>query len=372
MTSGVGQRLKLARERAGLDIAELAVKARVASSDVEALEQGRPLSLTTAAIARLARVLDLDVTDLMAGGGELSSPALFFKQAGVPDFFDRDRKHVVHALEQARSIAAVDTMLGRTYLRDAFAPSDPGQVPHEDGYKLANRVRRHLGNLTEPLGDLRDILEEQFGVPVLEAAMHASGLLAVTVKERATSHTAVILSTNAEHFGNVLYERVDLAHELAHVLFDAPGQQVDYWIDLADETPSALKPEQRAKAFAAELLIPRAALIALHGQPYLRIEKRSSLSASIALAQEVADRFSTPPDLTVNHLVNNGFIDQSLREAVPSKIVRSQPPARPARPPMLHRRLAEGLASGLLTQMRARELLGLSAWDDLPSSVLAA
>jgi Zn-dependent peptidase ImmA (M78 family)/transcriptional regulator with XRE-family HTH domain len=364
MDFAIGPRIAEVRKRAGLGLEDVALRARVPAAALAVLEEGTQVEISTAAVARLARALDVDVSDLIEPGANASQPSVFFRQSGVPDFLDRDRGRVVDALRDARSIAVVDGLLGRTYLRAALAPVEVGAVPYKQGYELAERVRRTLGQPIEPLGSMRDLLEERFGVPVLASNLHAPNLLALTAKERGADCVAVLV--NEKRTGST---RVDLAHELAHVLFDAPVQDIDYWIDLENDHESdTSRTEQRAKAFAAELLIPRKGLIEKFGHTHERLAERTSLAASVDLARRVGEYFGTPPELTTNHLDHHGYIAKELREGV-LKGLSWPTPAAPKRPPMLHRRLADALGAGLLTQMRARELLGLSAWNALPATV---
>jgi Zn-dependent peptidase ImmA (M78 family) len=240
-----------------------------------------------------------------------------------------------------------------------------GAVPFAQGYDLAQQVRQALGIPVEPLASMSLLAEEEFGVPVLAGELQAANLLALTAKERDTNLAAIIV--NGRRHTN---RRVDIAHELGHVLFDAAETDIDYWLDLEnDHETETSKAEQRANAFAAELLIPRKGLVETFGPAHERGRERYSLAASRDLARRVAEHFHTPPELTTNHLVNHMYIADELRDAVRTEL--SIPPWRPPgkRPQMLHRRLAEALQAGLITQIRALELLGLSARDTLPPDV---
>jgi Zn-dependent peptidase ImmA (M78 family) len=199
---------------------------------------------------------------------------------------------------------------------------------------------------------------------VFAAPFRAPHLVALTAKERASDLAAVIVNASS-----TTHRRVDLAHELAHVLFDETVDEVGYWLDLeAHREADASRSEQRARAFAAELLIPRRGLAELVGHAHEHVEARSSLAASMDLTRRVGHHFHASPELTTNHLVNNGYISDALREEVSRAVTIPPFPASPRRP-MLHRRLAEALEAGLITQMRAREMLGISARDPLPADV---
>ncbi len=354
MDASIGRRIAETRKRAGVSVEDLAAGARILAVDLLALEEGRPVDLSTAAVARLARVLDVDLSDWAGEPVHASQPSLFFLQSGVPDFFDADRSVVVDALRESRSIAAVDAVLERRYKRAVFEPVAVGAVAYAQGYELAQHVRQVLGIPVEPLGSVSQLVEDEFGVPVLAGELHAPNLLALTAKERDTHLAAVIVNGTRQ-----TSRRVDIAHELAHVLFDVPEKDIDYWIDLEnDYEAESSKTEQRAKAFAAEFLIPRKGLVEMFGPAHERGQNRSSLAASRDLARQVGEHFRTPPELTTNHLVNHQYIATDLREAVWEELTIPpwRPPAR--RPKMLHRRLAEAL-----------QAVGLSARDPLPKDV---
>jgi Zn-dependent peptidase ImmA (M78 family)/transcriptional regulator with XRE-family HTH domain len=359
----IGPRIARTRERSGRTAFEIADAARVPFEALIALEKGEAADISTAAVARIARILDVDVSEWLGQETAPSQPSLFFRQAGVPDFFDNDRERVVQALREARAVASVDAILGRSYRRADFEPLEVGQVPFEGGYKLAQRVRRTLGMPTEALGSLTALVEDEFGVPVVGAEFHASRLLALTAKERESELVVVLLNREQPN------ARVHIAHELAHVLFDRAEQDIDYWIEVEhDHENETVKTEQRAKAFAAELLIPLEGLIALVGRP----KQLATFSDAIVLARRVGEHFRTPPELTTNHLVNRDYIsdeqrDQLLRSLTIPPYKKPEP-----RPKMLERRLAEALGAGLITRMRARELLGLSAHDPLPAGLVSA
>ncbi len=361
MDFSIGTRIARTRERMGLTAYELAQRAGVSFDALVALEKGDVADISTAGVARIARELDVDVSEWFSAEKPTSQPALFFRQGGIPDFFDQDRKAVVIALREARAIASVDALLGRRYeKRAAFSPRDVGSVPFDDGYKLAQLVRRTLGQPTQPLGSVVSIVEDEFGVPVLAASLHTQRVLALTAKERDSDLVVVILNQAQPN------ARVHVIHELAHVLFDRPVQDVDYWIDLDDDRESqTIKTEQRAKAFAAELLIPQEGLSVQFGRPM----QLSGFAAAIKLARQVGEHFRTPPELTTNHLVNRKYIAVELREQVTESLTIPVYARPTPRPKMLERRVAEALSGGLITQMRARELLDLTAYDALPPSL---
>lgn len=168
--------------------------------------------------------------------------------------------------------------------------------------------------------------------------------------------------------------RVDLAHELAHVLFDPADGRVNLVVDDdGQENRNVTRAEQRARAFAAELLMPAEGLRRLLGPP--------QYAMGIVEAMDVVERtrsdFLTPIEIAVNHLVNREYVWSEIREAVIEKARSGEPSGDRyaaelmdpfARPDLLERRVIEALNRDLMTQGRARELLRLSVWDDLRAS----
>src|SRR5260370_4621187 len=184
-------------------------------------------------------------------------------------------------------MAAVDAVLERRYKRAVFEPVAVGAVAYAQGYELAQHVRQVLGIPVEALGSVSKLVEDEFGVPVLAGELHAPNLLALTAKGRDTNLAAVIVNGRRQ-----TYRRVDIAHELAHVLFDVPEKDIDYWIDLENDHESETsKTEQPAKAFAAEFLIPRKGLVEKFGSAIELGPERSSLAASRDLARRVGEHF---------------------------------------------------------------------------------
>jgi len=163
---------------------ELAVNARIDAADLKAQEEGRTL-LSTAKLGRLAAVLGLDAAALYEGRAvSQPSPGVFFLRTGVPDFFNDDRPLLSAALEASIALVEVDAVLRRpASLRSEFEPAPVGPVPYEDGYHLARLVRKALHNTVDPMGDLRELLEERFDIAVCVAPLRTLRVLAATIKD---------------------------------------------------------------------------------------------------------------------------------------------------------------------------------------------
>jgi Zn-dependent peptidase ImmA (M78 family)/transcriptional regulator with XRE-family HTH domain len=380
----IAQRLREARRTQGIDVDALARDARVPRTVLAQLERGEVVSISTAALARVARRLSLPSTALLSPSTEHELDlSLHFRHASVPDFFHADEAVARKAILVARTVDGLDALLNRQEpLRKWFDPKPVGHVPYEDGYARARHVRQilhrtdHLPSTTAPLpNSIESFIEDTFGVPVLDERLATDSVLAFTAKDRATGLSAMVLNQSSEWAMNLFRRRVDVAHELAHTLFDEREEREEreeplaLWIDKEDTEEENTRPgsenpvEQRANAFAAELLIPKMGLRELLGLPP---SDRASREQAIERVRRVREHFMTPVELTVHHLANHGYLPQYLHDEIVAIAPGPSTIAPSSRNSMLRRRVQEARATGRISAMRARELLGLSAWDALP------
>ncbi|MEO7331505.1 MAG: XRE family transcriptional regulator [Minicystis sp.] len=384
----IGNLIRDRRDALGLRLEDVAARAHLPADKLAAFEENRG-TVTAAAADRVAQVLAVDPSALREGRIEKRPAAtlFFFQPAMFADFRDmEDRPKVIEALERAIALAGLGVLLGRPQSRRAeFAPEGPTPEAAKDGYRLAGQVRAAIGSETGPIVDMTRLLEEDFDILVRTEPLASATISALTVKDNVGGAAAVIVNTNNERRTNPSTTRVDLAHELSHVLFDPPGEgDLDLVVDQdrpgekgqrerdgADSTVPELS-EQRARAFAAELLLPAEGLRELLGKPrYVK-----SLDEAGALLGRVRDRYQTPIEITVNHLVNRDHLVHWLRQPVIDWARRHEPRPPSARPPnlapprpdLLERRVREALDRDLITDERARELLGLTPWDELPKT----
>lgn len=374
LEQAIGSTIRQTRDNLQISLDELAANASVDASVLVAQEEGRAL-LSISKLDRVAAVLGLDAAALYEGRPVLRpSPSVFFRRTGVPDFFDDDRPLLGAALEAAIALVEVDSVLGiARSVRAGFAPVLVGDVPYDDGYHLARLVRRALGNIVDPIGDPRSLLEEHFEIAVCVAPLRTSRILAATIKDSTSGAVAVLLN---ESVRSPLVTRVSLSHELAHALFDPASGLIDVVVDRDEpEGTRGSAGEQRAKAFAAELLLPKLGLEARFGGPrgVDRIDEASTL------IDEARGHFLAPVELTVNHLMNQKYIwrDKDFRkDLIQTALLRpnradqaamaSLPAADGRSSIVLLSRVREAHERLLITDGRARELLGLSVHDDLP------
>jgi transcriptional regulator with XRE-family HTH domain len=374
----IGDIVRTVRERENRSRSDVADRSGVPLSILEALERGQR-GITTTQLDEVAQALSLDFTALL-NGREVHRrlPSVFLKHEPIQDFDDRDGAILDEAHEQGRSLRSLRSLLGDPPLAlqagtfpQREAPADRPEAPAQDGYRLARVVRQWLGNTAEPLGDLRALLEERFGVAVVVRPLGSSRVTAAGI--RADDDATIVLGTrDPQRIMNPLLTRVHLPHELCHVLFDPSQGGLHIVVDwVADRRSHAA--EQRARAFAAELLLPLEGLTQLLG-PARAVDTTSSARDLVAAARS---RFGTPHEIAANHLCNLRFVDLRLREWLEAEktTFTGTPPATtlPASgaPSIFVGNLVERAhGDNLLTDADARSILGLDRlaplpWDEL-------
>jgi len=341
-----------------------------------ALEQGTP-GITTTQLDDVAAVLALEPVALLNGREVPSeSVSVFLRHAPMQDFDGRDEAVLDEALEQGRSLVGLRRLLGDpplglqagTFLQRAAA-ADRQDAPAQDGYRLAREVRQWLGNTAAPLGDMRVLFEERFGVAVVVRRLVSSRITAVAV--RSESSAAIVLSANdPQRAKNPLLGRVHLAHELCHALFDPSPGGIHIVIDMvADKKDN--EAEQRARAFAAELLLPREGLVQMFGEPS-NAQAIGSANAFDLIAR-ARGHFGTPHLITVNHLHNMGYIERHQRirletemTAFTGAVPETTLPEGTAVSRCVAKLVERAHRGALLTDGEARGMLGLDRLAPLP------
>ncbi|NOY89852.1 MAG: helix-turn-helix transcriptional regulator [Deltaproteobacteria bacterium] len=307
--------LKELRSLAGLSLEQCAQRLGVASEEVTSAERGEDDVLA----ARLAELYAVDPDQLQEGlltpVAGVEAVTVFLLQGAYQDFYAEDLSVLDRAMRAGRLVAGLDGAADRATRRLQFVPTSPtGPRPADaarQGHKLAGLVRARLGLGSDPLPDLRVLLEEQLGIAVVLDAL--TDLRAASVLDAGRAAAAVVLADTDPHLTrNSLLARVYLTHELCHLLFDptAPGR-VRITLDdrdgeLSDVGNLAIEAllEARAKGFAAELLMPLAGLTVLLGPA----QKATAASMKRSLVQRVCANFGTPWEIASNHLSNHGFI----------------------------------------------------------------
>jgi Zn-dependent peptidase ImmA (M78 family)/transcriptional regulator with XRE-family HTH domain len=374
MLERIASIVKAARERAKLSLDGVSRESGVALDTLVLLERGQP-GVATTELFDVARVLSLDPVGLLRGHEVCRAiPSIFLRHAGHQDFDDRDHELLDDALGAGRALASLRSKLGEppaalqaNVFEQAAVAADRPEAPALDGYQRARFVRSWLENTGEPLGDLGVLVEQRFGVAVLMRALATARSTAASV--RAEDVAAIVIHAHDLYRKkNPLLARVHLAHELCHILFDPSEGGLHIVVDL-DAGRKVHAAEQRARAFAAELLLPRKGLVALIGDP----RSVSDPGLAIALVSKARSYFGTPHEIAANHLCNLKFIDLQLRDHLEAEVSRftgaalvtSLPPEGEASL-MVRVYVQRAHEEGLLTDGEAKGLLGLNRLDSLP------
>lgn len=318
MLKAIGAVVRRVRSRSELSVRALATRARVPEKTLRALEKGQP-AVTTTELERIAFALELAPGALLRGDEEtVLRPSVFLRHQGASQDFDHGDLPILDAsLDDGRLLRELRAALGDPpgFVRSGAFSEDGvgGDTVNRAaiaGYSRAREVRARLGNEREPLADLRRVIEEQFEIAVRVVPLGSTRVTALSVRARGAA--AIVLSaSDPERARNPLLARVHLAHELCHVLFDRSEGGIQIVIDVVADRQAHLA-EQRARAFAAELLLPKAGLEALLGAPRALIDPARARAAVV----EARSRFGTPFEIAANHLVNHGYVARDLREAL--------------------------------------------------------
>lgn len=374
MLEAIARIVKAARERAKLSLDDVSRESGVAAAAIASLERGQP-GMATTELFDLAGVLSLDPAALLGGRDVVRAvPSTFLRHAGHQDFDDRDNGLLDEALSAGRALASLRARLGEPpaalqagTFQQTGAAADRHESPAREGYRLASSVRAWIGNTSDPLGDIGALIERRFGVAILAEALATVRSTAASV--RAEDAAGIVLNARDLHRKqNPLLARVHLPHELCHILFDPSDGGLHIVVDL-DADRRAHAAEQRARAFAAELLLPLRGLVEVLGNP----RGVSDRDAAIALVSNARSHFGTPHEITANHLCNLNFIDLRLRdqlEAESSRFTGVAPmtslPLEGEASLMVRQYVQRAHEDGLLTDGEAKGLLGVDRLESLP------
>ena len=199
-------------------------------------------------------------------------------------------------LEAVRGVRLSDSSDLDRFSEDALAviADMRDEPPFVQGYELAGWLRSepslvHRGGRVNP-----DTILESWNVPLVDVGLGLGDIDAIGCWGPRHG-PAVLLNSNARHAGSPARRRATLAHEICHLL-----------VDRADSLPlvevlggrTARRVEQRARAFAAELLLPRE----IAGQAFLDHEGDDAWAA-----RSLRSRFGVSSELLAWQAKNSGY-----------------------------------------------------------------
>lgn len=250
-----GQRLRLARKRAGLSMRSLAgqVNPPITAQAISKYEAGRMLP-SSGVLVGLGRALDVSLDFLMSAQVEALDGLEFRKHSGS-SVRDRARAEAI-LIDSLERYLAIEQILDLPAGSDGFVNHRSATVVSEaeiDAKADALRLAWRLG--LDPIPSFCELLEEK-GIKVIEAELpeRISGLACHVLRKGSSVGEAVLVSSRI----NVERKRFTLAHELAHRIIRSSGNP-------------AIRLETAMNRFAGAFLMPRQRLLDEVGAPRHRI-----------------------------------------------------------------------------------------------------
>ena len=208
-----GDRLRLARTRAGLSMAALAsmVEPNVSAQAVNKYEKGDMMPSSTVLLG-LSKALNVSLDYLLSSQVSALSGVEFRKKAGVSE---KDRaiveEEVLDYLERYLAIESVLEIDDEETGLDGVAPVEIDDI--EDAEDIATKIRRDWALGGEPIASVTALLEEK-NIRVIEIK-GVDDVYGMTCRVH-RSNNAKTLPVIVRRHVNVERDRFTSAHEIAH------------------------------------------------------------------------------------------------------------------------------------------------------------
>lgn len=269
--AAAGRVLRERRLDLGLNIRQVASAAKLRPDVVEALEASRRRPIQE--YETVARVLGLDERMLSYRAEPAGNNGVAVRMRSLHDEKPSLGGSTVAALTEAAWVAMTQMRLEaalalpqpeRTFENEPFYGS-AAHPAYRVGYELADSFRVALGLDEAPVVSMRDLLERRLRIAVIQAEL-GDRIAGATIASG--DRRAIVVNLSGRN-RNVFARRSTLAHELCHILFDPREQlrdlRVDEYEELDRRADQVRDPvEQRANAFAVQLLAPQAAALRIY------------------------------------------------------------------------------------------------------------
>lgn len=266
-----GRVLRERRQQLALSMKTVASKARLAPEIIEALEVSRRRPVRE--YERVARVLGLDERLLSFSREPHGNQGVAVRLRSLHDSKPAMSSSVAIALAESAWVAMAQTRLVEDLPRTSAPPhfdkafyyGSYSEPAFKVGYELAQHTRAKLGLGDEPIRSMRRLVEETLGVPVVQAEL---GDIIAGATVDVGGKRAIVVNLSGRNVAPFV-RRFTLAHELGHLLFDPQQKLNDLRVDEYEEFDSRPdqitdRVEQRANAFAIELLAPHRAVRSMY------------------------------------------------------------------------------------------------------------
>ena len=269
-----GQRLRLARKKAGLSMQALAdsVIPKVSAQAISKYEAGKMMP-SSSVLVGLSKTLGVSIDFLMGGQVETLKGVEFRKHSGTSA---RDRARVEAIVtEKVEDYLAIEDILELVPLANPFGDlvtDEIESIEYVDDMANALREKWLLG--LDPIPSMSALLEDK-GIKVIEADLpdRFDGMACDVKRSDGRPDTEVVVVSNRT---NIERKRFTLAHELAHRVIRSTGNPD---IDL----------EKAMNRFAGAFLVPGEHLIKeagahRHGMTYHELVRLKHLYGVSAVA----------------------------------------------------------------------------------------
>lgn len=344
-----GQRLRLARKKAGLSMQALADSTlpKISAQAVSKYESGKMMP-SSSVLVGLGKALGVSLDFLMGGQVEALSGIEFRKHSGTTAQ-DRAQAEAI-VIEKLEDYLAIEDIL------ELVQPSNPfGNLitSHVENFEAVDAVARKLRKEwklgIDPIPSMSGLLEEK-GIKVIEAdlAERFDGLACDVQRSDGKPDTEVVVISSRT---NIERKRFNLAHELAHRV-------------IRDTSNPAIGIEKAMNRFAGAFLIPTEHLIEevgadRHGMTYheiMRLKRFYGVSAAAMLMR--LGQVGILPQSMIEYAFRS--YARPWRTKEPDPILDEEGFGAFERPQRFERLVWRALGEELISLVRAAQLLRLS------------
>jgi Zn-dependent peptidase ImmA (M78 family)/DNA-binding XRE family transcriptional regulator len=345
----LGQRLRLARKKAGLSMQGLAdrMSPKVSAQAIGKYEAGKMMP-SSSVLVGLGRALGVSL-DFLMGGQVENLVSVEFRKHSATSARDRARAEAV-VTEKLEDYLAIEDILELGALPDPFDAVRCESVAHVEEIDLKARDLRKSWKLgIDPIPSMTALLEDK-GIKVIEADLppQVDGLTCIVKRMGNRPDTEVIVIS--QHSG-VERKRFNLAHELAHRVITA------------SEIPG-MKYEKAMHRFGAAFLAPAEHLreevgAARSGVTYhelIRLKRTYGMSAAAMLIR-LRD-VGILPEAAVEYAFRT--YARPWRNAEPQPIEDDEGFGAFEKPQRFERLVWRALGEQLISPVRAAQMLGMT------------
>ena len=343
-----GQRLRLARSRAGLSMRALAeqMTPRVTAQAISKYEAGKMLP-SSAVLVALGKALDVSLDFLMSAQVE-SLDGLEFRKHSKASARDRATAKAI-LIDHLERYLAIEDILDMPATVDWVENRRCDSVATEAQIDTkADELREAWSLGMDPIPSLCELLENE-GIKVIvdDLPERINGLACHAIRDGKPIAEAVVVS----NLINIERKRFTLAHELAHRIIRSTGNP-------------AITLEMAINRFAGAFLVPRQRLLDEAGANRRRItyyeiiRLKHSYGVSAATMLMRFGQVGVLPPATVQQAF--ATFARSWRKTEPEPIPPDHGFAAFEKPRRFNRLVARAVGEGLISPVRAAALLNQS------------